>query len=162
MSATDCTKVILPGTAFDVLLHWSYWQMFFLLRHCTAVRLSQVYWLYVTQVTLRCTSARTFVDLRRCGVVFLGNAFSALVSDTEMAAFITQLQWIPHHQGHPASTDFIFYCETAIAWVAYCCAKKKRYLCKRAWCNKCNYLCSTTHRFHIAAVRVRHWIRSWS
>jgi hypothetical protein len=65
---------------------------FFLLRHCTAVGLSQVYWFYVTQVTLRCTSARTLVDLRRCGVVFLGNAFSALVSDTEMAAFITQLQ----------------------------------------------------------------------
>lgn len=66
--------------------------MFFLLRHCTAVGLSQVYWLYVTRVNWRCASARTLLDLRRCGVVFLGNAFSALVSDTEMAAFITQLQ----------------------------------------------------------------------
>ena len=60
-------------------------------RHCTAVDLSHVYWFYVTRVTLRCTSARTLVDLRRCGVVFLGKAFSALVSYTEMVAFITQL-----------------------------------------------------------------------
>jgi hypothetical protein len=108
-------------------------------RHWTAVGLSQVYWFYVTRVTLRCTSARTLVDLRRCGVVFLGKASSALVSDTEMAAFITQLRWIPHHQGHPASTYFIFCCETAGAWVAYCCDEKKKCLCKRTWCNKCNY-----------------------
>jgi len=49
-------------------------------------------WLYVIRVNWCCTSARILVDLRRCGVVFLGNAFSTLVSDTEMAAFITQLQ----------------------------------------------------------------------
>jgi len=115
-------------------------QVLFLLRHCTAVGLSQVYWLYVTRVNWRCTSARNLVDLRRCGVMFLGNAFSALVSDTEIAAFITQLQWIPHHQGHTSSTDFIFYCEIASAWVAYSCDKKKRCLCKRVWRNKCNYL----------------------
>jgi hypothetical protein len=127
------------STAFDVLLQWSYWQVFFFSRHWTTVGLSQVYWFYVTRLTLRCTSARTLVDLRRCGVAFLGKAFSALVSDTEKAAFNTQLRWIPYHQGHPASAYFVFWCETAGAWVAYCCDKKKG-LCKRPWCSsRCNY-----------------------
>ena len=66
MSATDGTSVIQRDTAYDVLLQWNYWQVSFLLRHCTAFGFSQVYWFYVTRVTLRFMSARTLVDLRRC------------------------------------------------------------------------------------------------
>jgi hypothetical protein len=79
MSATRRTKVIPPDAAYDALLQWSYWHVFLLHRNYTAVGLSHVYWFYMTQVTLRCTSARTLVDLRRCGSVFLSNAFRALV-----------------------------------------------------------------------------------
>lgn len=93
---------------------------------CTALGLSQVYWFCVTRLTLHYTSARTLLDLRRYGAVFLGNASSDQRYRDRGVYYAVAVNSTPARS--PGIDRFHIYCETASDCVAHCCEEKSGYV----------------------------------